>query len=66
MIWFFERGGERLRYEIRHGGADAVYELEITYPDGRIETEQVQEAADLLHRCAARARALKDEGWRAA
>jgi hypothetical protein len=66
MIWYFVRDGQRLRYEIRHGTGDAAYELEITHPDGRIDTEQIEDAADLLHRCAERARALKDEGWQAA
>ncbi len=63
MVWFFERDGERLRYEIRFGAGGAAYEIAVTYPDGRTQTEQVEDAADLLHRCAAVARALKEEGW---
>ena len=65
MVWFFDRRGERLRYEIRHGGTGAAYEIAITYPDGRTQTEQIHDAADLLHRCAELARALKDQGWQA-
>jgi hypothetical protein len=63
MIWYFERDGERLRYEIRYGGGGAPYEIAITYPDGRMQVESVQDAVDLLQRCAAVARALKEEGW---
>jgi hypothetical protein len=63
MIWFFDREGERLRYEIRYGGPGAAYEIAVTYPDGRTETEEIQDAVDLLDRCAKVARALKDQGW---
>jgi hypothetical protein len=64
MIWFFDRDGQRLRYEIRYAGAGAAYEIAITYPDGRTQVEQIQDAVDLLQRCAVVARALKDEGWK--
>ena len=64
MVWFFDRGGERLRYEIRRAGQDA-YELAVTYPDGRTEKEQLTEAAELLERCAEVGRQLKQQGWRA-
>jgi hypothetical protein len=66
MVWFFDRNGQKLRYEIRHAAVDREYELEVTFPDGRIETEAIRDAADLLRRCAERARALKDDGWQAA
>jgi len=63
MIWYFDRNGERLRYEIRYGSTGAPYEIAVTYPDGRTQVEQIQEAADLLQRCAEVTRALKEEGW---
>jgi hypothetical protein len=65
MIWYFDRNGQRLRYEIRYGGTGAAYEIAVTYPDGRTQVEQIQEAVDLLQRCAEVARALKEEGWHA-
>jgi hypothetical protein len=64
MIWYFDRAGERLRYEIRYGGTGAPYEIAVTYPDGRTQVEPIQDAVNLLQRCAELARALKDEGWR--
>ena len=64
MIWFFDREGQRLRYEIRRTADDQGYELEVSYPDGRTEVEQMIEPSDLLQRCADLARTLKDEGWR--
>lgn len=65
MIWFFDRDGQRLRYEIRRTTAGDGYELEVTFPDGRTEVEHMQDAADLLRRCAELAQTLKSEGWRA-
>lgn len=65
MIWFFDREGERLRYEIRRAASDDRYELALTFPDGRTQTEQTADAAELLDRCADVARALRNEGWRA-
>jgi len=64
MIWFFDREGERVRYEIRRA-ADEGYELEVTYPDGRTEVEQMVEPSDLLRRCTELAKALEEDGWKA-
>jgi hypothetical protein len=65
MIWFFDRGTERLRYEIRRAADDEAYELQVTFPDGRTQTEQTPDAAELLERCSALARRLEEQGWRA-
>jgi hypothetical protein len=64
MIWFFDREGQRLRYEIRRTADDQGYELEVSYPDGRTEVEQMVEPSDLLQRCADLAKTLKADGWR--
>jgi hypothetical protein len=64
MIWFFDREGQRLRYEIRRTADDQGYELEVSYPDGRKEVEQMVEPSDLLQRCADLAKSLNEEGWR--
>ena len=34
MIWFFDRNGEKLRYEVRRDRSDGRYRLVITHPDG--------------------------------
>jgi hypothetical protein len=65
MIWFFDRQGQRLRYEIRRTTAGDAYELVVSYPDGREEVEQMLEPSDLLKRCAELADSLKDQGWKA-
>jgi len=64
MIWFFDRAGQRLRYEIRRNDAANRYELVVTYPDGRSEVEQMVEPSDLLQRCADMAESLRREGWK--
>jgi hypothetical protein len=64
MIWFFDREGQRLRYEIRRTADDQGYEVEVSYPDGRTEVEQMVEPSDLLQRCADLAKTLKADGWR--
>jgi len=65
MVWFFARDGLRLRYEIRRAPGADLYELEVTFPDGRTETQQTPDAAELLERCAELGRMLKNTGWQA-
>jgi hypothetical protein len=64
VIWFFDRNGQRLRYEIRRNPNSDAYELVVTYPDGRSEVEEMQEPSDLLKRCAELAEDLRGEGWK--
>lgn len=64
MIWFFDRQGQRLRYEIRRNDADDGYELVVAYPDGRTEVEKMVDPSALLKRCAELAESLKGEGWK--
>ena len=64
MIWFFDRDGQRLRYEIRRTADGEAYELVVTYPDGRTEIERMVEPSALLKRCAELAESLQDEGWK--
>ena len=65
MIWVFNRNGERLRYEIRRSATEDAYELVLTFPDGRTQTQQTADAAELLDRCADLARTLRSDGWQA-
>ena len=65
MVWVFERGGERLQFEVRRAPDGAGYEVRITFADGQVQSDTVVEAADLLERCAEVGEALKADGWRA-
>jgi hypothetical protein len=64
VVWFFDRNGQRLRYEIRRNAETDGYELVVTHPDGRTEVEQMEEPSDLLKRCAELAEDLREEGWK--
>jgi hypothetical protein len=63
MIWFFDRNGQQLRYEIRRSENGEAYELVVTYPGGRVEVEQLRDPSALLKRCTDLAELLKIDGW---
>ena len=63
MIWFFDRGDEHLRYEVRRHTAEEGYELLVTYPDGRTSVEEFASPTELLERCAKLAESLRVDGW---
>ena len=64
MVWFFDRNGERLRYEINR--KDGRYRLIITRPDGSESVEEVDEPTMLVERSVEVMNALVGEGWRVA
>jgi hypothetical protein len=65
MIWFFDRNGEKLRYEItRDRGGH--YRLVITRPDGTESIEEVDEPGELIERSARLMNSLRGEGWKVA
>jgi hypothetical protein len=64
MIWFFDREGQRLSYEIRRTDVGDGYELVVTHPDGHTEVERMDEPSDLLKRCAELGETLREDGWR--
>ena len=64
MVWFFDRNGERLRYEINR--KDGRYRLIITRPDGSESVEEVDEPTMLVERSVEVMNGLVGEGWRVA
>lgn len=62
MFWWFERGGQFLRYEVndRAGGG---YVLRIIDPDGTERSEDFDDSADLSRRQVAFERELASKGW---
>ena len=63
MIWFFDRDGERLRYEIARDRAQGRYRLIITRPDGTESVEEVDEPTTLIERSVELMNALRGDGW---
>lgn len=66
MIWFFDRDGERLRYEISRDRVGGRYRLIITRPDGSESVEEVDEPSQLIERSVEVMNALRGDGWHVA
>lgn len=66
MIWFFDKNGERLRYEISRDRADGRYKVVITRPDGSESVEEVDEPTELIERSVELMNSLRTDGWRVA
>ena len=66
MIWFFDRNGEKLRYEITRDRKDGRYRVVITRPDGTESIEEVDEPAELIERSVQFMNSLRGDGWRVA
>jgi hypothetical protein len=62
VFWWFERGGQYLRYETRELEAGA-YELRVIKPDGTEYVENFNDSSDLTRRQLAFERDLASEGW---
>lgn len=66
MIWFFDRNGEKLRYEISRDRKDGRYRVVITRPDGTEQVEEVEEPTELIERSVQFMNSLRGDGWRVA
>ena len=64
MIWLFDRGGKKLKYEIcRQDGGDGFL-LVMTQPDGQTKVEQVAQPTELIEKSVVQMRQLRDNGWK--
>ena len=66
MIWFFDKNGEKLRYEISHNRLNGHYTVVITHPDGTESVEEVDEPTELIERSVELMNSLRGDGWRVA
>jgi len=66
MIWFFDRDGEKLRYEISRDRLAGRYRVIITHPDGTESVEEVEEPTELIERSVELMNSLRGDGWRVA
>jgi hypothetical protein len=64
VIWFFDKDGEKLRYEINRDQAAGHYRLVITHPDGKESIEEVDEPTALIERSVELMNSLRGDGWR--
>jgi hypothetical protein len=66
VIWFFDRDGEKLRYEICRDRVDGHYRVVITHPDGTESVEEVDEPTQLIERSVQLMNSLRVDGWHVA
>jgi hypothetical protein len=66
VIWFFDRDGEKLRYEITRDRTAGRYRLVITRPDGSESVEEVDQPTELIERSVQLMNSLRGEGWHVA
>ena len=66
MIWFFNRNGEKLRYEISRDRSAGRYKVVITRPDGSESIEEVDEPTTLIERSVQLMNSLRGDGWKVA
>jgi len=64
MIWFFDKDGARLRYEIAHDRMSGKYRVIVTQPDGSESVEEVDQPTDLIERSVQLMNTLRTEGWK--
>lgn len=62
MIWFFDRNGEQLRYEITRDRSGR-YRVVITRPDGTESVEEVEQPTELIERSVRLMNTLRADGW---
>lgn len=63
MIWFFEREGEQLEYEIRQERRGEPFEV-VVRDAGRQKLARLEDPAELLRRSANLWSLLLESGWR--
>jgi len=66
MIWFFDRDGQKLRYEVSRDRIGGRYRVVITRPDGTESIEEVDEPTQLIERSVEIMNSLRGDGWRVA
>lgn len=64
MIWLFDRGDEKLQYEICRDGKGGGFKLVMTKADGRKRVERVAQPTQLIDRSVTQMRQLRDDGWK--
>jgi hypothetical protein len=66
VIWFFDKDGQQLRYEITRDRAAGRYRLVITRPDGSESVEEVEQPTELVERSVQLMNSLRGDGWHVA
>jgi hypothetical protein len=63
VIWLFDRGGEKIAYEISRDAETGAFLLVITSANGEKHVERVEHATELIERSIDQMRRLQEDGW---
>jgi hypothetical protein len=63
MVWFFERHGQYLQYEVRRAPDSEAYELVVRYPDAPTRWERIVDPHLLVERFKETQGQLRRDGW---
>ena len=64
MIWLFDRGGEKISYEIRRDGATGGFLLVMTSGNGQKRVERIGNPTELIEKSSEHMRRLQEDGWK--
>ncbi len=64
MIWLFDRGGERLTYEICRQDDRDGFLMVMTQADGQKVVEAVVQPTELIEKSVDQLRRLHEDGWK--
>lgn len=64
MIWLFDRGGEKISYEISRDGATGKFLLVMTASNGDKRVERIEDPTAVIERSSEQMRRLQEDGWK--
>ena len=64
VIWLFDRGGEKISYEICRDGATGNFLLVMTTASGQKRIERLERPTDVIERSSEQMRRLQEDGWK--
>jgi hypothetical protein len=62
MIWLFDRGGEKIAYEISRD--DEGFLLVLTSATGQKRVERIEHPTEVIERSSEQMRRLQEDGWK--
>ena len=64
MIWLFDRGGEKITYEICRDGETGKFLLVMTAANGQKRVERIDNPTAVIERSSEQMRRLQEDGWK--
>jgi hypothetical protein len=64
VIWFFDRDGDKIKYEICRDEEGNGFLLVMTSSSGHQRVDRIAQATELIERSTQQMRQLQDDGWK--